>query len=230
MIFTDSGIILLRQDFREADRIVSIYTREHGRLNARLPGVSRPLGKMKALCEPFVWGNYRVYVRRGGVIGTVTGGKIASVFPNIRNDLKRMQLALHFCELIMRLTPLHQPSSGKFDLLLSALQSLESNGAHSAFPAAFTLRLMTLAGFGLDHPVLKIPADFWEKMHQADFSSLLFEKPEDLVSLSKCNNVCKRFLDHYLTYPLHTLKPLGLDELKEVETETTLTEALASVI
>ena len=84
MIFTDSGIILLRQNFREADRIVSLYTKEHGRVNARLPGVSRPLGKMKALCEPFVLSEYRIYVRRGGVIGTITGGKIYTVFPNIR--------------------------------------------------------------------------------------------------------------------------------------------------
>ena len=46
MIFTDSGIILLRQDFREADRIVSLYTKEHGRINVRLPGVARSVGNL----------------------------------------------------------------------------------------------------------------------------------------------------------------------------------------
>ena len=55
MIFSDSGIILLRQEFREADRIVSLYTREHGRINVRLPGVARPAGKLKALSEPFAY-------------------------------------------------------------------------------------------------------------------------------------------------------------------------------
>jgi len=227
MIFTDSGIILLRQDFREADRVVSLYTREHGRINARLPGVSRPLGKMKALCEPLTCADYRVYVRRGGVMGTVTGGKIHTVFPQIRGDLKRLQLALHFCELFMRLTPLHQPSEEKFALLFTALHVLEKTGAHSAFAAAFTLRLMTLAGFGLDHPVLQISAEFWEKMHQADFASLRFSEPEDLLYLAKCNSVCKRFLDHYLTYPLHTLKPLGLDEFKETEPATSFVDYAA---
>ena len=47
MIFTDSGIILLRQDFREADRMVSLYTREHGRIHVRLPGVARAAGKFR---------------------------------------------------------------------------------------------------------------------------------------------------------------------------------------
>jgi len=213
MIFTDSGIVLLRQAFRETDRIVSMYTREHGRINVRVPGVMRPGGKLKAMSEPFVCADYRIYVRRGGVMGTMTGGKMKSVFPSIRTDLKRMSLALHFCELFLRLTPLHQPSEGKFDLLFRALTELEIAGANSAFAAAFTLRLMMLAGFGLDHPVLQITPQFWQKMHEDKFSNLIFTEPEDLLSLAKCNNVCRRFLNQYLTHPLHTAESFALNEI-----------------
>ncbi len=212
MIFTDSGIILLRQKFREADRIVSLYTREHGRINVRVPGVLRTTGKLKALSEPFTCGDYRIYVKRGGVVGTLTGGKLHSVFPAIRTDLKRLTLALHFCELFLRLTPLHQPSEQKFDLLHQALTELEISGTNPAFQAAFTLRLMMLAGFGLDHPVLQITPQFWQKMHEDKFSNLLFTEPEDLLFLAKCNNVCRRFLNQYLTYPLHTTENVGLKE------------------
>ena len=212
MIFTDTGIILLRQNFRETDRIVSLYTKEHGRLNARLPGVSRTTGKLKALSEPFACADYRFYVRRGGTIGTITGGKMQCVFPKIRSDLKRLTRAFHFCELIYRLTPLHQPSEGKFNLLYNSLQALEQGPVTPAFQAAFTLRLMMLAGFGLDHPVLKISPQFWQKMHEAPLTELAFIDPEDLLSLSKCNNVCRRFLDQYLSYPLHTAEPFGLVE------------------
>lgn len=212
MIFTDSGIILLRQDFREADRIVSLYTLEHGRINARLPGVMRPAGKLKALCEPFAFGDYRIYVRRGGVIGTVTGGKLKNVFPNIRRNLKRTLLALHFCELVQRLTPLHQPSEGKFELLCKALTELEYGEITPAFQAAFTLRLMALAGFGLDRPVLQISPEFWRRIHEDELSSLNFTEPEDLLSLSKCNSVCRRFLNRYLTYPLNTLRNFTLEQ------------------
>ena len=212
MIFTDNGIILLRQEFRETDRILSMYTREHGRINVRVPGVMRQTGKLKALSEPFVCADYRIYVRRGGVMGTLTGGKINSVFPAIRTDLKRLTLALHFCELILRMTPLHQPSEQKFDLLHQALTELEISGPNPAFAAAFTLRLMMFAGFGLDHPVLQISPQFWQKMHEEKFSNLVFSDPEDLLSLAKCNNVCHRFLNQYLTYPLHTTENFGLKE------------------
>ena len=212
MIFTDTGIVLLRQAFREADRVLSIYTRQHGRLHVRVPGVLHQAGKLKALSEPLVLADYRIYVRRGGVMGTMTGGKLTSVFPAIRADLKRLTLALHFCELIQRMTPLHQPSEGKFDLLTQALTELEQSGANPAFQAAFTLRLMALAGFGLDHPVLQISPSFWQQMHEDKFSNLIFTEPEDLLSLAKCNNVCRRFLNQYLTYPLNTLEPVGLKE------------------
>ncbi len=212
MILTDYGIILLRQNFRETDRIVSLYTKEHGRLNARLPGVSRPTGKLKAISEPFACADYRIYIRRGGTIGTITGGKVIDIFPAIRTDLKRLTLAFHFCELVYRFTPLHQPSEGKFNLLYSSLQALDKGPVHSAFQAAFTLRLMMLAGFGLDHPVLKIPEKFWRQMHEAPLTELVFTEPDDLLCLSKCNNVCRRFLDQYLTYPLHTAAPFGLTE------------------
>ena len=192
--------------------MVSLYTREHGRLNARLPGVLRAAGKLKAVSEPFACADYRFYVRRGGTVATITGGKINSIFPHIRQDLKRTTLAMHFCELIQRLTPLHQPSEAKYELLLAALTELELGEINSAFAAAFTLRLMTLAGFGLERPVLKISAEFWRRMHEDELSSLVFSEPEDLLALSKCNSVCRRFLNQYLTFPLNTLKNFGLNE------------------
>ena len=212
MIFTDAAVVLYRQPFRESDRIVSVYTRTHGRLNARLPGVARSTGKLKALGEPLTLADLRFYVKRGGVLATVTGGKIHRVFPAVRTDLQRMQLALHCCELLLRLTPLHQPSQAKFELITTALTELEYGQPTPAFASAFTLRLMTLAGFGLDRPVLQIPPAFWQRMHEDRFSDLVFQAPQDLLYLAKCNSVVHRFLDRYLTYPLNTVKPLGLED------------------
>lgn len=216
MIFTDSAVILYRQPFRESDRIVSLYTRTHGRLNARVPGVAQSRGKLKALCEPLTLCDLRFYVKRGGVLATLTGGKIHSVFPSVRRDLKRTQLALHCCELFLRLTPLHQASEAKFELLTTALTELEYGEVTPAFPAAFTLRLMMLAGFGLDRPVLQIPPAFWARIHEDKFSNLVFDDPQDLLYLAKCNSVVHRFLERYLTYPLNTVKPLGLEDSFEV--------------
>jgi len=212
MIYTESGIVLFRQDFRENDRVIALYTRGRGRINLRVPGVNRAKGKLKALSEPLVCGEYRIYQRSSNALGTVTGGKIESVFPSLRGELKRQLVAMHCCELLMRLTPLHQPSEEKYNLLHQALTELNSAAPTPAFAPAFTLRLMAAAGFGLDHPVLQISQDFWQRMHEDKFANLQFSEPEDLLALSKCNEVCRRFLNQYLNFPLQTLKPFGLDE------------------
>lgn len=229
MIFTDTGIVLFRQDFREADRIAALYTLEHGRINLRFPGVNRAKGKLKALSEPFACAAYRVYVRGGSALGTVTGGKLESVFPSVRRSLKRQTLAMHCCELIMRLTPQRQPSPGKYRLLLQALTELEYADPTPAFAPAFTLRLMEQAGFGLDRPVLQISSEFWRRMHEDAFSSLDFTSAEDLLSLAKCNEVCRRFLNQYLNFPLKTLQPFTLspEELSQAASQTSPAEALA---
>lgn len=210
MLFTDMGIVLFRQDFRETDCLLSLYTRQHGRMNLRLPGVKRAKSKLKAFTEPFVHAEYRIYRRSQSELGTVTGGKIQQVFPAVRSRLKRQTLALHCCELVLRLTPLRQPSEEKYLLLLQALTELELAAPTAAFAPAFTLRLMDAAGFGLDHPVLQIPPAFWARMHEEPFSRLAFTEPEDLVSLGKCHEICRRFLNQYLNYPLQTLKPFTL--------------------
>ena len=212
MIFTDSGIVLLRQDFREADRVVALYTQAHGRIHVRVPGVNRSTGKLKAFTEPFACAEYRIYQRSSSALGTVTGGKINSIFPQIRIHLKRQIVALHCCELMMRLTPLRQPNPVKYELLFQALTSLNTADPLPAFAPAFTLRLMAAAGFGLDRPVLQISDKFWQRMHEESFEKLICSEPEELLSLSKCNEVCRRFLNQYLSYPLQTVKPIGLAE------------------
>jgi len=189
---------------------VSLYTQNYGRINLRIPGVNKAKGKLKALSEPFACAEYRIYQKSPQVIGTVTGGKINHIFPAIRQNLRRQTMALHCCELMMRLTPLRQPSPDKYRLLLQALTELDLSDPTPAFAPAFTLRLMAAAGFGLDHPVLQITPEFWRRMHEEAFSSLNFSEPEDLLSLGKCQEVCRRFLNQYLNFPLQTLKPLGL--------------------
>lgn len=206
MEFIDEGIVLIRQNFKERDRMTSIYTKTRGRVNLRFSGVNRPAGKLKALSEPFVHANYRVYVRRGTTVGCVTGGKVEAVFPSIRGSIHKTKLALHFCELMFRLTPEHQPSEEKFNLLLGSLASLEKNTPTSAYAPAFILRLMSLAGFGMDRPALGVTPAFWDIMHAAPLETLNFSKPEDLVFLNKTSYICRRFLSVNLAYPLNTLK------------------------
>lgn len=220
MDFTDRIIILLRQDFREWDRIVCAYSLEHGRIALKLPGVNKPQSKLKAISEPFVKSCVRIYIKRNNSVGCITGGKLETVYPQIRKDYNKIQTAAYFCELFYRLTPENNPNPDKFLLLENSLQQLDSYSLNNAVAPAFLLRLMQLSGFGLqDNPVLGIDKNFWHTIHTLPLNMLNFSSQEDIINLNKTKYVCKRFLNHYLTYPLHTIEQLEVSSVISLQNE-----------
>ena len=211
MYFTDSVIILLRRHFRERDRMVSAYSLNHGRIVLRFPGVNKEASKLKAFSEPFVNSDVRIYLRNNASVACATGGKLNTVYPNIRTNVRKTNLALYFCELMYRLTPEQNPNPNKFHLLDNSLTELENFKFNEAAAPAFMLRLMQLSGYGVaEKPLLNIPADFWAALHKEDLHNLAFTTSEEIIYLNKARYICRRFLNKYLTYPLNTVGELDL--------------------
>ncbi|MFA5161232.1 MAG: DNA repair protein RecO [Elusimicrobiales bacterium] len=204
MILTDTAITLLRVNTRENDRAACVYTRTRGKLVLHFRGVNRHQGKLKAFAEPLSCAEHRYSFRPGALTGTAAGGKLITVFPGIRRDYSKLVLALHFCELLHQMTPASQPNPLKYDLLESALRHLDSAAAPGAMRHAFTLRLMALAGFGLDRPVLGIDREFWRKLHHADFCDLECGDDE-LEYLPRTETVLRRFFASQLNRPPNSL-------------------------
>lgn len=218
MEFTDNIIVLLRQNFRERDRMICVYSLNHGRMALRLPGVNRSDSKLKAISEPFANSCARIYIRRNATIGCITGGKLKNIYPNIRQDIKKMEMASYFCELFYRLTPLTNPNPAKFELLQNAMQTLENYPVNQIIAPAFLLRLMQESGFGLkDKPVLSINEQLWQNIHNAPFNNLAFLNDVEVLELNKMRYVCQRFLNRYLPYPLHTIKQLELTTSAQIQ-------------
>lgn len=135
MIFCDYGIVLRSRPLRENDRIVTIFTRERGKLEVAFKSVRLAKGKLRALSEPVSRGDYRFFMKNDHSLPVCTGGQTMAVFPRIRLSSDLLFTAFYFCEVVSKLTPLHQPSPEKYDLLLGALEHLENMGCFAG-PAA----------------------------------------------------------------------------------------------
>ncbi|MCX5782873.1 MAG: DNA repair protein RecO, partial [Elusimicrobia bacterium] len=201
MIFSDKAIVLLKKDHRETDRVVSIYTQSRGRMLIRFPGVNRSRGKLKIFTEPFACAEFRIYLRQNSPVGCGAGGKIITVFPNLRRDLEKTKMAFYFCELMFKLTPEHQPSPEKYKLLFDGLNRLENAQLYPALGTAYGLRLMELAGFGLDKPVLGISRELWQKLHDEPFAQITFNETQE-EDLRKADYVVRRFIISHFNAPL----------------------------
>lgn len=222
MYFNDNIIVLLRRHFRERDRMVSAYSLNHGRIVLRFPGINKEASKLKAFSEPFVNSDVRIYLRTNASIGCATGGKLNTVYPNLRTNVRKTSLALYFCELMHRLTPEQNSNPNKFYLLEKSLSELENFKFTEAAAPAFLLRLMEASGFGVaEKPLLNIPSDFWAALHKEDLHNLTFSTSQDIINLNKARYICRRFLNKNLTYPLNTIGELDLSiPLQAIEQDT----------
>lgn len=228
MVFCDCGIVLWRRPLRENDRIVTVFTRDRGKLEVNFKSVRLPKGKLRALSEPVSWGDYRFYLRNGSNFPVCTGGSSLSVFPRIRLDTGRLFTALYFCEVVNKLTPAHQPSPGKYELLLGALQDLENNDSYASrerisprplvaataekgqgvspwMRRAFALRALETAGFGFKHSSVGLDSRLWEALHDGAWSDVhaLEAQPQAMDYL---DNLLKRFFSEQLNQQLKTLE------------------------
>lgn len=68
-LFRDDGIVLRTQKLGEADRIITLLTRNHGRVRAVARGVRRTKSKFGARLEPFSHVDVQFFARGSELIG-----------------------------------------------------------------------------------------------------------------------------------------------------------------
>ncbi|HVG95403.1 MAG TPA: DNA repair protein RecO [Chloroflexota bacterium] len=149
-VYRTEGIVLRRQDFGEADRIITLYSPTHGKIRAIGKGVRRTKSRVGGHVELFTHVN--VLVAQGRNLDIITQAEARGTFAAIRDDLWRATYACYCAELVDRLTEERLENRAIFDLLLLQLGYL--NGA--AEPGqrraelsvrTFELRLLGVLGY-----------------------------------------------------------------------------------
>jgi DNA repair protein RecO (recombination protein O) len=121
-LYRCEAIVLGRMDFGEADRILTLYSRQHGKLRVIAKGARRPLSRLGPHLEYFC--RTRVMLARGRELDVVTGAETEDAHLAIRADLDAFGHASHMVELLTRLTEDRQENVAVFELLARSLQLL----------------------------------------------------------------------------------------------------------
>jgi len=171
MIVNAGAVVLSRRAFGEYDRLCSLFTEEFGKIPTRFVGVNRPKGKMKALTEPGVWGEYRLHLSARSEFAKAVGGRLIGSFPGWREDLGRTFDALACLEMLDRLTPDHQPSPEKYRLVCAFLSALDAAPSQWLVPA-FGLRLAEMLGISLRERAPASCLGVWPALHDTEPSTL----------------------------------------------------------
>jgi hypothetical protein len=120
--FRTEGIVIKRKNYGEADRIITILTRDFGKMSVKAAGVRKITSRRSSHIE--LLNHVSVGLYKGNTFPVLTEAKMVDDFAPIKNDFHKVGLAYHLCELIDGLCPDNQENSKVFFLLRNFLRQL----------------------------------------------------------------------------------------------------------
>jgi DNA repair protein RecO (recombination protein O) len=146
-LYRTNAIVLKRRDYAEADRLLTVFTPELGKLVLLAKGVRKTLSRKAGHVELFTHSTF--LVARGRTWDLVTQAETLEPFVGLRGDLLRLAFAYYVAELLDGFTEERDAHPPLFRLLRETLVRLASLD-QAPLPLAvryYEMRLLSLAGY-----------------------------------------------------------------------------------
>src|SRR5574342_1134169 len=143
-----TAIVLRTVDTGEADRVVTLLTRERGKVAAFARGARASRRRFGGSLEPFTLLAVEARERRGAELLWLASAQVERGFGTLRGDLARIACAAYACELARELTRDAEPHPDPFQLLCAYLTSLDAAPPAAAGLRAFEIGALRSAGLG----------------------------------------------------------------------------------
>ncbi len=139
------GIILRHKDWGEADRLLTIFTRELGKVSAIAKGARKPRSRKAGHLEPFIRAG--LLLARGRSFFILTQAESIAPHIPLREDLLLLGYASYVAELLDRFTFDEEHNPALYRLLQNTLTRLERGDPPEDAIHYFEMRLLDQVGF-----------------------------------------------------------------------------------
>lgn len=146
-VYTTHAIVLKRRNIGEADRVVTIFSKEYGRMKVIAKGVRRVHSRRAPYLE--VFSHVTLTLHKGKTWDTLSEATPINAFPVLRASLPKISEGYYLCELVDALMPEHQEHRDVYTLLLSALTALNDTVGNDPTEVSeqFALELLRILGY-----------------------------------------------------------------------------------
>ena len=134
--------------FGEADRILHVFTPEHGRRSVIAKGARKQGSKLGGRLEPPSHVELELFEGRGD-IATVRGVTTLAALPRLRDRLDAIDAAMHACDDVDRLFGDGEAHPPVFHLLVNHLRGLDAQPELATPGRQLAFRLKLLLGAGI---------------------------------------------------------------------------------
>lgn len=148
MIIRTEAVVLRRMDYGETSQIVTVFTREKGKIAVLAKGARLPKSRFGSSLQPMSYSQVVFYYKPTRQLQTLSESSHVYAFHGIGRQLEKLALGQRIMELVAALLQDEEQNPMVFNLLvqtLDALNQAEERVGNVLF--YFQLRLASLLGF-----------------------------------------------------------------------------------
>lgn len=146
-VYKVGAVILRHQPVGEADRVLTLFTLEHGKLRVSARGVRKTTSRLAGRVQPYTEG--RFLLARGRTLDVVAEAEVVRSFAGLQQDLLRSAYAAYVAELVDRFLPERDRHPEIFEALVDAFGVIETASEDEAevYALWFSLHLADSLGY-----------------------------------------------------------------------------------
>ncbi|MGD6818141.1 DNA repair protein RecO [Metabacillus sp. 84] len=138
------GIIIRSSNYGENNKIVTIYTRELGKVGVMARGAKKPNSRLSAMTQLFTYGMFMFHKSSG--LGSLQQAETIASMRSIREDLFLTAYASYMAELLDKGTENLQRNPFLFELFLQLFQHLDEGLDPDILLRMFELKMLPVLG------------------------------------------------------------------------------------
>ena len=116
------GLVIGSRDYKENDKLLTIFSLEYGKINARLVGVKKPKAKLKVFKELFCVADF-VATENNGFL-TITSADLIDSFHDLTLDIDRFYEGCSIVDALDKITVSNDQNAALFIETLGALKAV----------------------------------------------------------------------------------------------------------
>ena len=141
------GIVLKLIDYKDADKIASIFTLTEGIITAKFTGVKRDKAKMKSVAQPFTFAEFNI--NQKGNLRTITSADIIDNFNQILANYNKTICGYIILDIIKSILPEQKVEDDIFIHTINALKRIETGNEFIA-TIDYILKFISVGGMQLE--------------------------------------------------------------------------------
>jgi DNA repair protein RecO (recombination protein O) len=183
-ILRTQGIVLRYTNFKESDRMLTLFSPELGKMSVLARGCRKPKSRFLAATQLFAYGEYVLHKK--GEIYILTQGDIIDSFFDIRGDVEKFAYASYIINLVEEVAVSEEQNTPLFSLLLQILSYLAYSDINPEdITHVFEIKLIDITGY---RPQLDVCMTCGSPLS----GSLYFQTSKGGLICSKCYKQDKR--------------------------------------